>query len=232
MGYRYLLWRDKLLLITLVLFFYSYSSPIRVVVRSLLEGREFKWAYYAGVTPDGKAAVAHGEGLYGHFDYVLLNAFAIVWLLCMGLRQPDSFFRCALVAFTSIGLASAIWLELGIEGNLQVGKETLGLEGLSFLWSELFPTFLAWSSASALLIWGICRETILPRPAWTPLNKWLLAAAAVILGLAALLLNFGEQHGWVDFNGIGMIYLALILFLIGMSPWERGAPGGEEPIRA
>lgn len=221
MNYRFLLWRDKLLLLTLFAFFYAYSSPIRVALRSVLEGRDFSWGYPSGVTVDGTVATVSGRGLFGHTSHILFIAFAIIWLLCTGLRKPDRFFKIALVGWTSIGFGVGLWLALEQGGQLTSSKRTLGMADLSYFWTEVFPAGIAWAFAVALFFRRSCSYGGDGVGAWNRLNLILIACAAGFLGLAAILLNWGPQHGSADFNGVGMTYVGLTLFLLGVSPWEH-----------
>jgi len=234
MRYRYKLWDDKLLLLTLIVFFYAYSSPVRVATRAALEGRDFSWAYVSGIASSGGAAVASGRGLFGHTDYILFLAFAVAWLLCMGLRKPDGHFRAGLAGWTSIGFGVGLWLAIRMGDRLTVGKQTLGLADLSFLWTQVAPAGAAWLLAAILLVRGE-RGGSPPRAEWTRLNALLMAAAAGFLVLAAVLLNVGPQHGRADFHGVGMMYFGFTLLMLGLSPWEARPrdrrdvpdPGGE-----
>jgi hypothetical protein len=215
------LWQDKLLLLSLLLFFYTYSSPIRVAIRAALEGRDFSWGYPSGITATGKVAMVSGKGLFGHTDHILFLAFAVAWILCAGLRKPDRGFQVALVGWTSIGLGVGLWLGIGAGDSLTSNKETLGLSGLSYLWMEVLPAGIAWLVATALLIRNVRKGVQQPSPSWTRLNSILMAGGAGLLVLAAILLNIGPQHGAADFNGVGMMYIGLILFFLGMSPWQN-----------
>jgi hypothetical protein len=228
MNYRFLLLRDKLLLLTLFALFYAYSSPVRVAVRALLEGSQFSWSYPLGVRLDGEIAAASGKGLFGHTSYILFVAFAILWLLCAGLRRPDGWFRGALAGWTSIGFGVDVWLTAELGDGLTSNKTTLGLSNLSYLWTEVVPAGAAWFLAMALLTRGWFRGSAAAQGApWRRINTMFGLAAAGFLLLAAVLLNMGPQHGPADFNGIGMMYLAFLLALLSLSPWERREANGE-----
>jgi hypothetical protein len=224
MKHRYLLWQDKLLLLALLSTFYAYSSYIRVAIRALVEGPAFRWAYFAGVTPNGSVAVVSGQGIYGSFDYVLTAAFAVTFLLWCGLRRPDAHFRAGLLGWTSLGAAAALWLTLGTTDRLASGKETLGLADLPHFWVEVLPVLLAWSLALLLVLRGRQPSDSRPRPAWSPANRAFALAALACMGLAGLLLNLGPQHGSADFGGIGLLYASLCLAWLAASPWK--APAG------
>jgi hypothetical protein len=222
-----MLWEDKLLCLALLMFFYAYSSPVRVAIRSAFEGRQFSWGFPSGVTESGKVAMMSGKGLFGHTDYILLTSFAVIWILCAGMRKPDRFFQVALAGWTSIGFGVGLWLGLDQGDSLTSNKQTLGLAGLSYLWMEVLPAVVAWLLALAVLVRGWVRGDSQPAAAaWTRLNTILLTSAAAFLVLGGVLLNIGPQHGAADFNGVGMTYVSLILFLLGVAPWrERTANG-------
>ncbi len=220
MTYRFPVWRDKLLLFALLALFYTYSSVLRVAIRAVLEGRDFGWAYYSGVAPDGSAAVAEGHGLFGHTDYLLVNALVVLWLLCAGLRKPDRFFQSALVGWTSIGFGMSLWLTFRFGSGLTSSKETLGLTALTHGWTDLLAPGIAWLLSVALLIRGAPHAADHPGR-WTALNRVLLLGSVGFLLVAALVLNLGQQHGGADFAGISAIYIVFFLFLLGVSPWER-----------
>jgi hypothetical protein len=225
MKYRFLLWQDKLLLLTLIVFFYAYSSPIRVALRAGLEGSEFSWGYASGVRLDGQVAMAHGHGFYGHSDYILFIAFSVAWLLCAGLRKPDAFFRAGIAIWTSIGFGVGLWLTFALGTSLTSNKDTLGATNLSYFWTEVAPAGLAWVLALALLIRS--RRAPPPPPTrWTRINTMLNVGAAAFFTLAAILLNAGPPHGDADFNGVGMLYIGLMLLLLGAAPWERQSDSG------
>lgn len=227
-----MLWEDKLLCLALLAFFYAYSSPVRVAIRSAFEGRQFSWGYPSGVTESGKVAMVSGKGLFGHTDYILLTSFAAIWILCAGMRKPDRFFQVALAGWTSIGLGVGLWLGLDQGDSLTSNKQTLGLTGLSYLWMEVLPAAIAWLLALAVLLRGwLRRESQFAAAAWTRLNTILLASAAAFLVLAGVLLNIGPQHSTADFNGVGSTYVSLILFLLGIAPWQERAADGKTASR-
>lgn len=225
MRYKFALWRDKLLLLTLLAFFYAYSSPVRVAIRAALEGRDFSWGYTSGITPEGKIAMAWGKGLQGHTDYILHAAFPVIWLLCAVMRRPDRFVQAALVGWTSIGLGVGLWLGFSLGDSLTSSKQTLGLTGLSYMWMEVLPAAVAWLLALALFVRGPSQAQQEARSVWLRINTMLITCAAGFMLLSAFLLNAGPQHGNADFHGVGMMYFALIFLMLGVAPWEkRSAP--------
>jgi hypothetical protein len=218
--YRYVLWSDKLLLLSLLVFFYAYSTFVRVAARAAIEGPDFTWSYYSGFRIDGSLAIAGGAGLLGHTSFLLTSAFVVVLLLCMGFRKPDRFFQVALLGWTSIGFGVGLWLTHQFGDSLTTDKRTLGLSGLSVLWTSLLPSFATWLLAVALAVRGRLR----PRPeftaGWAPVNYWLLGTFVAVMLAAAVVLNLGPQHGEADFHGTGVLYLAFFCFMLGISPWE------------
>jgi hypothetical protein len=220
MTYRFLLWRDKHLLLALIALFYAYSSYLRVAVRAGIEGRDFTWAYYGGVNADGSAAVVQGAGLYGHSSFLLVQAAVLLWLMCAGLRKPDRFFIAALAGWTTINVGTGLWIMSAFGADLTVEMQTLGIS-LPYFWITLLPEIASLLLAVTLLVRGLMRPRILPDARWTRLNSVLVAASVVPLLLAAFLLNLGPQHGTADFHGVGMTYIAILLFFVGMCPWER-----------
>ena len=229
MRYRYILWTDKLLLLSLLAFFYAYSTFVRVAIRAAFEGPEFTWSYYSGVRTDGSLAIASGAGLFGHTSFVLTSAFAVVWLLCMGFRRPDRFFQTAMFAWTSIGFGVGVWLTHQFGDSLTTDKQTLGLSGLSLLWTDLLPSFIAWLLAVAVAVRGSLGPRAEASAGWERVNGWLLGAFAVLMSAAAIVLNLGPQHGQADFNGMGLLYLAFFSFMLGISPWEASEPEAAVP---
>ena len=221
MRYRYRLWQDKVLLLALIATFFAFSSYVRVAIRAILEGPTFQWAYFAGVKADGSVAVVFGRGIYGDFDFVLTSAFLIGWLMWSGLRRPDSYFRAALFGWTTLASLSASWLTFGSADRLTSGKETLGLTGLSYFWAEVLPILIAWLLALLLLLRPNRNHAESPLPAWDRINTRFTFAGLACIGLAAIALKSGPQHGGADFAGIGLIYLGLVLIWLGASPWER-----------
>jgi hypothetical protein len=220
MGYRFLLWRDKLLLLSLLALFNSGSTYIRVLLRSALEGPEFKWSYYAGVRSNGKPAMVSGEGLFGHTDALLISAFAVLWLLWAVSRKPDRFSVAALAGWNSLQLGSAVWLAASFGDSLRVSKETLGIVDVSFAWFSLPPLAIAWGLSTALLIRTWRRGEPERGATWTRLNTGFAAVGAGACLLSGLLLNSGVQHGIADVLGLVLIYLGLFVFLLGITPWE------------
>jgi hypothetical protein len=228
MRYRFLLWRDKLRLLCLLALFTAGSTHLRVVLRSALEGREFQWSYYAGVRPDGKAAMISGEGLFGHVDALLVSAFAVLWLLWAVSRKPDRFTVTALAGWSTLQLGSALWLAANLGDSLRVSKETIGIVDASFAWFTLPPLAVACLLSAALLLRTWRRADPPPASPWTRLNTALLAVGAGACALSALLLNGGAQHGTADLLGLILMYLGLLAFLLGLSPWGgASAPGAQ-----
>lgn len=220
MTYRFLLWRDKHLFLALVVLFYAYSSYLRVAIRAALEGRDFTWAYHGGVNADGSAAVLQGAGLHGHSSFLLVQAAVLLWLISAGLRKPDRFFFAALAGWTTINVGTGLWIMSAFGGDLTVEMQTLGIS-LPYFWINLLPEIACWLLAVTLLLRALMRPRILADARWTRLNSVLVAASLVPLLLAAYLLNLGPQRGTADFHGVGMTYIALVLFFAGMCPWER-----------
>ncbi len=99
-------------------------------------------------------------------------------------------------------------------------QDTLGLASMSYFWTELFPAAIAWLLATILLLKG-SRLDGQDRVPWSGLNTWLSGGAAGAIAAAALLLAAGEQDGFADFAGIGLIYIGLMLFFLGIAPWRE-----------
>lgn len=220
MAGRFLLWRDKLLLVALGLFFFENSTYLRVAIRSALEGPAFQWAYYAGVTHTGAMAMVRGRGFLGHADYILAQAFIVLLLLVMGLRRPDRIFSGALLAWTSIALGMNAWLLWVAGDRMSSTKDTLGIT-IPAGWTDLLWPGAAWLAAFALFARDLLTRRDAPAIVWTGTNTILLAGAALVLAISGVLMNLGGQHGQMDFMGIGLIYVALTLFLAGLSPWGK-----------
>ena len=220
MRHQYLLLSDKLRLVSLLAFFYAYSSPVRVAARSILEGRQFQWGYPSGITPSGKVAMAWGHGLAGHADYILYLACAISFFLCMALRAPGRLVDAAIVAWTSIGLGVGLWLSNELGSRLVSEKATLGWIGMSYLWTEVLPVAIAWVLALMVLIRDLRRHEPPRPPRWTSPNNVLTLVAVAFLVVAAILFNLGPQHGIGDIGGIVTLYIGLLVLFVGLSPWN------------
>jgi len=220
-GYRFLLWRDKLLLVSLLALFNSGSTEIRVALRSLVEGHSFLWSSYAGVTRDGAAARISGAGLYGDAEPLLVGAFAVIWLLCAGLRRPSFGFAAAFAAWATIKLAVAIWLTAQLGEDLRISMDTIGIRNAPMAWLTLPPLILTWLLSATLLFRNWNRSGSPGPAAWTSLNTTLLAAAGGALLTSWLALNFGSQHGPGDLVGVALVYVGLLSILLGLAPWER-----------
>jgi hypothetical protein len=156
MRVRLALWNDKLLLLTLGLFFFAQSTYIRVALRSAFEGPSFGWGYFSGLQRNGDIAMVRGEGFTGHTDYLAAKALIVVLILLLGLRRPDGIFRFALLAWTSISLAIASWVISFSSEPLIVSKETLGLVNVPAGTWLLMPHGLAWLAALSICMrdWG------------------------------------------------------------------------------
>jgi len=216
------LWKNKLLLLTLLQFFLENSTYLRVFIRSALEGSDFRWAYYAGLSRAGDTVLAHGVGLSGHTAFILANAFVVGLLLVMGLRRADATFRTALLTWTAATLSLHAWILFGANQELMHSRETLGQVAMTVDWTSLIWPALA--CVSALLLWlrGLTRVDNI-EAAWSKTNTILLACAAAALVAAGTLLNFGEQHGKWDFTGMGLIYAFLFLMFAALAPWRARA---------
>jgi hypothetical protein len=213
------LWKNKLLLTTLLLFFLENSTYLRVFIRSALEGSDFRWAYYAGLSQAGDTMLAQGVGLSGHTAFILANAFVVALLLVMGLRRPDAMFRTALLAWTAAALWLNAWILAGANQELTHSRETLRQIALTVDWTSLIWPGLA--CLSALLLWlrGLSRRSE-AEAAWAKANTILLVCSVAALVAAGLLLNFGAQHGDWDFIGMGLIYSSLFFMFVGLAPWQ------------
>lgn len=217
------LWKNKLLLTALLLFFLENSTYLRVFVRSVLEGSDFGWAYYAGLSQAGDTVLAQGVGLSGHTAFILANAFVVGLLLVMGLRRPDATFRAALMAWTAAALWLNAWIFLGANQALTHSRETLGQVALSVNWTSLIWPGLAF--LSALLLWLVgLRRGAEAATVWAKPNTILLTCAVIALVGAAIALNFGAQHDNWDFVGMGLIYAFLVLMFAGLAPWRGATP--------
>lgn len=222
MTYRFPLWRDKLLLVTLLAVFTTGSTYIRVLLRSLLEGPGFLWSYYAGVKSSDAPAIVSGHGMFGHTDTLLFGAFVVLWLIWAASRRPDRFVITALAGWTTLQLGSAIWLASQLGDDLRVSKETIGLVNVSFAWIVMPPLVLAWLLTAALWVRTMMRRADPgPDARWIMPNTACLIAAVIGCGAAAIALNMGEQHGAGDFAGIVLMYLSLTALLLALAPWER-----------
>lgn len=220
MRVRLALWNDKLLLLTLGLFFFAQSTYIRVALRSAFEGPSFGWGYFSGLQRNGDIAMVRGEGFTGHTDYLAAKAFIVVLILLLGLRRPDGIFRFALLAWTSISLAIASWVISFSSEPLIVSKETLGLVNLPAGTWLLMPHGLAWLAALSICMrdWG---RTAQDSAAWGVTNTVFVATAILTLASSAYLLNAGPQHGSADFLGIGIMYLSCMFLLAGFAQWQE-----------
>ena len=220
MTVRFALWHDKLLLVTLGLFFFAQSTYIRVALRSAFEGPSFGWGYFSGLQRSGEIAMVRGEGFSGHTDYLAARAFIVVLVLLLGLRRPDGIFRFALLTWTSLSLGVAAWVITMSNEAVTVSKETLGLVNVPAGVWLLLPPGLAWLAAIWLFVrdWG---QPVVAGAAWGLTNTVLIAAGILALAAAAYLLNAGPQHGSADFLGIGVMYLSLTFLLAGLAPWQE-----------
>lgn len=226
MGYRLLLGRDKLLLVSLLALFNSGSTYIRVALRALLEGRSFQWSYYAGLKADGTSpSLISGYGLHGHTEPLLVEAFVVIWLLWLGCRKPDGVFKAAFATWATIKLGMALWLAAGLGDQLRVSMETIGIVNAPMAWFTVPPLALTWLMSAALLARHVTRPGSLPEIRWTRVNTGLLIGGAALLLLSALVLNLGVQHGLGDVVGIAVMYAALLALILGACPWEGRRPG-------
>lgn len=216
------LWKNKLLLTTLLLFFLENSTYLRVFIRSALEGSDFGWAYYAGLSRAGDTILARGVGLSGHTAFILANAFVVGLLLVMGLRRPDGVFRTALLAWTASALALQAWILFGANQELTHSRETLGQIALTVDWTSLIWPGLACLSALALWLRGLTHVSE-SNVGWTRTNSILLLCGAAVLVVAGALLNLGAQHGEWDFMGMGLIYAFLFMAFAGLAPWRSAS---------
>tara|TARA_R110002124_G_C8934326_1_gene512245 strand:+ start:1540 stop:2217 length:678 start_codon:yes stop_codon:yes gene_type:complete len=222
MTYRFSLWRDKLLLLSLLALFNAGSSHIRVLLRSLLEGADFRWSYYVGVRNGERPAIASGQGMFGHTDTILIGSLVLLWMLWAVSRRPDRFMVTALAGWTTLQLGSALWLAAQLGDDLRISKETIGLINVSFAWVIVPPLIISWLLSMALLVRTLLRRSEPAAAAsWTPVNTVSLAVAAGGLALSGVALNFGVQHGAGDLLGIGLIYASLFALMLGLAPWER-----------
>lgn len=218
MGYRFLLWRDKLLLATLLALFNGGSTYLRVLLRALIEGREFTWSYYAGLAADGRPAMVSGAGLSGDLAYLLLSAAVMIWLLWAVSRRPDRLTLAALVGWSSLELGKAVWITALSAERPTISMETIGVVNAPLAWFSLPPLGIAWLLSVALLLRGRRDDSSEPL-AWTRLNTVILLVGAVALGAAWPVMNLGPQHGQFDLLGLGLIYLGLLACLLGIAPW-------------
>lgn len=222
MTYRFTLWRDKLLLVTLIAVFITGSTYIRVLLRSLLEGPAFRWSYYAGVLDSERAAVASGHGMFGHTDILLINALVVLWLCWAASRRPDRFVVTALAGWTSLQLGSAVWLASQLGDDLRVSKETIGLIDVSFAWTTMPPLIVAWLLSMVLMVRTLTRHADPVKDApWSVVNTACMATALACGAGVAFALNMGPQHGAGDLAGIVLMYMGLCAILLGLAPWER-----------
>lgn len=222
MTYRFPLWRDKLLLATLLALFLTGSTYIRVLLRSLLEGPGFLWSYYAGVRSSDTPAIVTGHGLFGHTDTLLTGTFVVLWLMWAASRRPDRFTTTGLLGWTTLQLGSAIWLAAHLGDDLRVSKETIGLINVSFAWTSMPPLVIAWMLSAALWVRTMIRRAD-PGPdvPWSKPNTGCLILSAVAFGASAFALNAGVQHGPGDLAGIVLMYMGLTMLLLALAPWER-----------
>lgn len=222
MTYRFPLWRDKLLLVTLLALFTTGSTYIRVLLRSLLEGPGFLWSYYAGVKSSDTPATVSGHGMFGHTDTLLIGAFVVLWLIWAAGRRPDRFIITGLLGWTTIQLGSAIWLASQLGDDLRVSKETIGLINVSFAWTTMPPLVIAWLLSAALWVRTMMRRADPgPDAPWSTPNTVGIITAVIGCGASAFALNMGAQHGPGDLAGIVLMYLSLTALLLALAPWER-----------
>jgi hypothetical protein len=209
---------DRWLWPTLAAFVLLHSSQVRVALRAVIEGSAFSWSYVSGLTLDHALATSSGRGLSGHTDYLLAQAFVAIWLLAMGLRRPDRFFQPGLLAWNSIALGMALWLDANVGDTLRVEKQTLGIS-LPHFWANVFPAAVAWSLALIFVLrnW---RRPEPPVARWTRRNTLFAGIAVILLLATAVLLNLGPQHGTWDRAGIGTLYAGLFAAMAALARWR------------
>jgi hypothetical protein len=125
-------------------------------------------------------------------------------------------------------LSLSWWVLTQSSEAITVSKETLGMVDVPANWTMLLWPGLAWLGSFLLVARGLVRPRPVVAAPWTRANTMFTVAAALALAASALLLNLGEQHGPLDFTGIGLIYMALTLALAGLSPWAPRPPAGRE----
>ncbi len=218
---RFVLWRHKLWLASVLFFFAAHSTYLRVMSRMLFEGDVFRWGYETGLNAAGESVGVSGTGLLGHASYVAAMAFIIAALLFGALRRPDRVSAFLLFAWSAISLLLAAQVIYGAAEPLYTSMETIGIHNELMDWRFLvFPAAVAFLGL-ILLLTTLTPDYQSPTRAWTGRNTLLVAVAGALFAASAVLLNVGEQHGNGDLAGLAAMYSGFLLAIVGLAPWEK-----------
>ena len=215
-----MLWRqDKLFLALLILYVFAYSWMVRVALRTLMDGQDFRWVNLLNTQlmgQDNRAFIA-GNGMDGHFIVIITLAMVASALLFLLIRRPDSFTRALLFGWVLIFLGHQLTLATQLGSDDVIRGDTMGL---------VLPFYIIGPAQHLLLlllaaVWfsrgGPAR---LARPVLPLSRRRLVSRVLYTMPVTFLLFRWGEQHGLSDQLGIVLLYIQIALLVFGIMHFE------------